>query len=86
MPVATRSQRKNAVNQEEEYKQLKGKFVAKIEEYTHKNVAAIGKENKMRYFLKVYQLINQSLPELMAQRPDEYITFSAQIFNKSTDL
>ena len=86
MPVATRSQRKNAAKQEEEYQQLKGKFVAQMKEYTDKNIAAIGKENKMRYCLKVYKLANQSLPQLMAQRPDEYITYSAVIFNKSTDL
>ena len=90
MPVVTRSQRKNAastlLNKEEAYQQLKGKFAAKMKEYTDKNNTAIGKENKMRYCLKAYKLVNQSLPELIAQRPDEYISYLAAIFNKSTDL
>jgi hypothetical protein len=89
MPVVTRSQHKNAASallKQGEYQQLKGKFIAKMKEYTDKNIAAIGKENKMRYCLEVYKLVNQSLPELMAQHPNEYISYSAVIFNKSTDL
>jgi hypothetical protein len=90
MPVTTRSQHKNAANallkQEQEYKQLEGKFAAKIKEYSLKNNAAIGEENQMRYVLKAYKLVNKSLPELIAKHPNKYIKFSAAIFNKSTDL
>lgn len=91
MPVLTRSQRNNmdAVAQEEAeyYDHLNKQFITKMKEYCDKcNKYDIGKENKMRYVLKIYKLINKSFPTLIEKRPDQYITFAATTFNKSTEL
>ncbi len=96
MTVVTRSQqlKNNAISarkQEEDkeeynYQQLKAYFTSKMKEYTTKNISSTNKEEKMRYVLKIYRLVNELFPSLVEKQPNEYITYSAIIFNKSTDF
>jgi hypothetical protein len=93
MTVVTRSQQRaiSSRKQEEEkeddnYEELKTLFVSKIQKYSDKNILSTNKEDKLRYVLKIYKLVNNLFPLLVEKRPDEYITYSAIIFNKSTDF
>lgn len=69
-----------------EYQELKAELVLKMKEYSDKNVAAKKKEEKTLYVLKSYELVNRLLPKLIEKHPEQYVEFSAALFNKTTDL
>jgi len=77
MPVITRSQSKKVVasevqpvitrnlNKDADYREMEHSFVTTVNRLLLLCSAAKGKENKMRVFLEVFQIVNNNLPELL---------------------
>ena len=82
MPVLTRSQNKDA-----DYREMEHSFVTTVNRLLLLCSAAKGKENKMRVFLEVFQIVNNNLPELLKKnKRDVWIRFAATMFNKTTEV
>ena len=99
MPVITRSQSKQIaasevqpvitrnLNKDADYKEMWDSFVSTVNRLLLLCSAAVGKENKMRVCLEVFQIVNRCLPKLVEDKKgDVYLRFAATVFNKTTEM
>lgn len=95
MPVITRSQSKKVAASESQaeiqkvadYREMQGSFVSTVNKLLLLCSSAVGKENKMRVCLEVFQTVNKFLPKLVEDKKgDVFVRFAATIFNKTTEM
>lgn len=95
MPAITRSQRKAmqasqvsnpVVNIDEVNRYKKNEFIRKCKQLLSDCQKAFGKENKAKICIKLYDIINNELPELFEKDKYEWIHFVASTYNKILDI
>ena len=84
MPVITRSQYKKLVSTKQDIVPSDLSFKTDCQVLMGRLQSTIGKENKMRVALEIFEKVNKELPQLISTRSQEtsWIKFSAVIFNK----
>lgn len=93
MPVITRNQRKNIIAAQSAVAIIspvspEARFCAETKVLLARCESALGKENKMRVALEIFEKINKELPQIIAsQNPSNlWINFVSCVFNKINEF